>query len=369
MLIYLFAIISIPIYNIIFRNKKLFVFVVTLQLFLILALRDVTMGVDLPGYLDAYHRIGALPWDGVWHCLHWFSRADNPVSFESGYGLLNWLCAQAGLSGHGFLVVCAAISVAPVGLFVYRYSDKPYLSFMLYVGLGCFFKLFGILRQSLAISILLLSIPYVLKRKWIPVLIFVFIAYSFHRVALLWLPLCFLFGMAVTRIRCLSILGGSLVAIPFVAILSNTILYPFLGMLDKGEYIAEHTTQYNNLFMIMWLVIAFITFFVNMNFFKNDRNNLSFWGLTLALGAEIFALYNATMARAAELLYIFIIILVPNIIHAYLLPSEKQHKLHTQSSLLKWLGQLSIIGLMCLLTYYFAYNYHTVIKIVPYRFY
>lgn len=335
MLIYLFAIISIPLYSIIFPNRKIFVGVVTLQLFLILALRDITMGVDLGTYYDYYQRISQLSWPTLYSCLHFISRASAPVGLESGYALLNWLCAQAGLSYHGFLVVCAAFSVFPVGLFVYRYSDKPYLSFMLYIGLGCFFQTFGILRQSVALGILLFSIPFMLKRKWIFVLLITGIAYTFHRVALLWLPLYFLCNKRVTRLRCINILIGCLVAIPFVGVLSNTVLYPFLALMDKGEYITQHTTTYNNLFTTMWVVLAFITFFENMQFFKNSRNNLTFWGLVLALMIEVFAFYNTTMARAAQLLYIFIILLVPNIIKTYLLYSEIGLKRPYRSMLLR----------------------------------
>ena len=54
MAIYLLNFISIPIYDLLIKNKKKLVLIVSLQLFLILALRADTLGVDLDNYKQFY---------------------------------------------------------------------------------------------------------------------------------------------------------------------------------------------------------------------------------------------------------------------------------------------------------------------------
>lgn len=366
MLIYVFAIISIPLYNIIFPNRKLFVGVVTLQLFLILALRDVSMGIDMDAYMPAYYRIGIQSWDTVWSSLHWFNKASYPLGFENGFSLLNWVSAQMELSFHGFLIICAALSIFPVGLFIYRYSKKPYLSFMLYIGLNCYTITFGILRQSIALGILLCAVPYILQKKWIPVFVLTFIAFSFHYVALAWIALYLLYNCRITRVRCLGVVGLSLCSIPFAPMLNRAVVYPMLTLAGREAYIKESLTQYNNLYALILLTIICVIFFINMNVFRDDKNRLSMWGVCMALLVETFALYSSVISRTTQMFYIFIIILIPNLLVSYTLSSDTKALNYHRSSLLKYLGQGMLIILMCLLTYYFL---NARLELNPYQFY
>lgn len=71
-------------------------------------------------------------------------------------GVLNWLVSAFGFGFHGLLVVCAAINMAVYGWFISCYSKIPWLSFALISALSIYSFMFGILRQSLALSFVLL---------------------------------------------------------------------------------------------------------------------------------------------------------------------------------------------------------------------
>ena len=82
MWIYLLNVLTIPIYNRLIKNRKLFIILVGLQLFLILALRSTVLGVDLPNYEGGYEFIGGLDNNDLWSRLNGFGMADLVYPFN-----------------------------------------------------------------------------------------------------------------------------------------------------------------------------------------------------------------------------------------------------------------------------------------------
>ena len=194
MWVYLFNVITIPIYAFLIKDRKKFVLLVALQLFLISALRSITVGVDLDNYSAGYEYIKDLDFGDLLSRLRLSGLADiyYAFSYENGYAVLNWFSAHMGLSFHGFMVLCSVINIGAVSLFVYKYSKKPWISFVIFSTFGFLPFTFGILRQSLAIAMILFSYMFLDKNKKIYSLLFFLIAFSFHRTAILCLPLLLL---------------------------------------------------------------------------------------------------------------------------------------------------------------------------------
>ena len=105
--IYLFNILSLPIYKAIFKSKKVFCALIALQLFFILALRDISVGTDLPTYSAGFEYIRSLSFLDMISKLRFIrvSELIYPFSFESGYVILNWLIAKVGLGFHSLLAI------------------------------------------------------------------------------------------------------------------------------------------------------------------------------------------------------------------------------------------------------------------------
>ena len=318
MLIYLASIACIPIYHFFIRNRKWFVIVVTVHLFMLLALRDVSLGVDLPNYAGGYSYISSLSFGEVLQRLHLIDTAEliYPYSYESGYVLINWLISAIGFDFHGFLVLHAAFCMIAFGWFVFRYSKIPWLSFMLFASLGMYFYLFGILRQTLALSVLLFAIPAILDKKRGKVILLIVIAFLIHRSAILFVFLYIFKERKMSRDVMTKYIVFCMIALVLSPYIYRYAIVPVLSLLGKKRYI-EIQFSWNNQILMMFAIILIILLFVNFDMFQQKATRLALWGFLLAFPVEIIGMCNDGFARAVQYYLIFICLLVPAVIDEY----------------------------------------------------
>ncbi len=318
MLVYIANFFSIYVYNWMIKNKGIFVGLVSLQLFLILALRANDLGPDLIAYQEMYYYIGSLSWDNMWSRLHLISTADLAIGMgiESGYVIFNWIVCYLGFSYHGFLVISALLTIVPVGIFIYRYSLNPALSFLIYISTNLYFYNFGILRQSLAVSILICAVPFLLKKRLIPSVCFILLAFTFHRVAVLWIPLSLVIYYPLNgkmfSLLCVTALG----ILGVFAVSGTSFLSPLLTLLGKSHYMTNEFAA-NNMIILLFLLAGFLCVLCDIsNLTKNLLYNLLIWGLLVCLYFEAICTFTP-LARALPLVLIFIPILLPNMLYHF----------------------------------------------------
>ncbi|MGO5542848.1 EpsG family protein [Blautia sp. HCP3S3_H10_1] len=308
-----------PIYSLLKKkNKKYGVFFVGLQLFLILALRDITVGVDLSNYGGGYKFIGGLTFKSLLSRLHLIQTAElvYPYSYESGYCVINWIFSKLGFSFHGFLIICAAFTIISLCIFINKYSSKPWLSFALYIGLGMYEYSFGILRQTLALSILLYGIDFIKQKKFKKFIFIVFIAFTIHRLAILFCVLYFLGNKIITKRLMGSCIFSCIIFLGISKMFYTGVIGRLLSIIGKSTY-AESNFSINNQIILMFLIALLILFAVDFDLFKRKDMNLFMWSFLCAIPIEIIGMNNDGFARAIEIFYIAIIILIPNIINTY----------------------------------------------------
>jgi len=319
MAIYVLCFLTLPIYDVLIKDRKKLVTILTLQLFLILALRDPTLGVDLPNYSGGYNYISSLGFTDMLSRLNFLSTAElvYPYEYESGYVVLNWLLGKAGISFHAFLVLHAAFCMTSFGVFIYRYSRLPWLSFSMLIAFSYFEYSFGILRQLLAISILLWAVPFIEKRRrLLPFLLLVLLAFTVHRTAIVFLVLYLARYVKVTRIVYLvnAALWVVLIAVsPFVF---NVFVKRVLAILGKNSY-ASFSFEWSNMttLLLLFAVAAFIT--LDFDSMKEKRNSILCWGFLLAMPFQIFAMSNEVFGRMILYYMILGIAFIPNILADY----------------------------------------------------
>ena len=91
-----------------------------------------------------------------------------------------------------FLLITAFLSLVGVFVSARRYSNYPILVMFFYITLGNFLFVLTGIRQAIAMSICLLSMLFIEKRKLIPFILVVWLASTIHRSALIFLPTYFL---------------------------------------------------------------------------------------------------------------------------------------------------------------------------------
>lgn len=318
MAVYILNFLTLPIYNLILRDRKRFVTVMTLQLFLILALRDTDVGMDLGNYSGGYEYISSLGFTDLLSRLRLISTAKlvYPYSYESGYVVVNWIIGKLGFSFHSFLVLHAAFCMTTFGIFIYRYSKAPWLSFSMLIALSYFEYSFGILRQILAICILLYAIPCIEKKKPLRFLILVFLAFTMHRVALIFAIMYLAYYVTVTKKIYLLNAAAWVVLIALSPFVFNVLLSKLLVLLGKPGYSVGNFEWSHR--MTLLLAIAIAAFFtLDFHSLKDKRNSIIAWGFLLTFPIQIFGMNNEVFGRMVLIYLIFAVVFVPNVLAEY----------------------------------------------------
>jgi len=316
--IYYFNILSLPIYKFLIKNKKMLCIVISMQMFLILALRNEILGVDYLTYSAGFKYIKGLSFSELLSSCRVIRTAKLvwPFSFESGYVVLNWIVGKIGLEFYGLQVVCAAINMISFGRFIYKYSENPILSFAMFIALGMYRNCFGILRQSLAVSIVLWAVPFILEKKNVKAYAVILLGFLFHRTAILFLPLVWLVNIKVSKklFRYCFCLWGVLLAIGIPVY--NFFVANILKIFGYYGYETEKM-EYNNLILLMFIISIIIYFAISFTNFKDQVINSACVIYLLGVFLEIFGMCNEVFARSVEYYFLFIIILIPNLLSKY----------------------------------------------------
>lgn len=151
------------------------------------------------------------------------------LRYEPGFTLLTkgmTLFIHSFTAMYGFYQL---LILLPVVWLLYRYCEDVWLSTWLYVTLTFFYTSMNFTRQALAASILLLGYPFLRQRRLVPYLGILLLAASFHKSALIMLPIYFLCCIPLTRRRLLVYSGCLLLALwlsPSILRLAVTHLFP-----------------------------------------------------------------------------------------------------------------------------------------------
>ena len=104
---------------------------------------------------------------------------------EPGFIFLNWILANVFHNSQSLILVTSIITNTLITLFIYRYTKHFTFSMFLYISSGSFFSSMNIIRQYLAIAIILSGFKYIEEKNLKKFLIIVFIAFLFHKSAII----------------------------------------------------------------------------------------------------------------------------------------------------------------------------------------
>lgn len=321
MWIYIINFILICFYGLGNKNRKFVIAVSALQLFLILALRNPLLGVDNSVYMSGYEYISTLSFKDMISRLHFIRTADlvPPFSFESGYVVLNWIASFLGIGFHGFLIFHAAICIFCIAKYVNGYSKNPSLSFIMYTSFGFFTYQFGILRQTLALSLFVYSISFITEHKPVRYFLMCLMAFTIHRIALITVPIYFLCNITITKRRYVFFILALLAFLIISPVLVSYISYFLETVFNKNFNMdsASLNSQIVILTLCAGMIALFACFEKEKNKLEKDKNNLLYWLFLWTIAIEIIGLYNDILARAMYIPYIAIIALIPNVLENY----------------------------------------------------
>lgn len=156
-------------------------------------------GNDYPGYLNRFLSIGA------------YSNIDLTLeSTEIGWAVLNLLFQPIGF--FGMVIVLTVFEYAVIYRLIKKYVPKEWywLSVFIFTLNTGYMLVFGsMMRQFLAMCILIIAVEFIVKKRWISSILLVLLASLFHTSALILLPFCFFgyLGISLTKKKALIWFG------------------------------------------------------------------------------------------------------------------------------------------------------------------
>ena len=291
-----------------------------LQLLLVSVLRSTEVGGDLKNYLPTFQNIANHSWNGL----------IQDFGFEPGYVLLNKICSVFSDDDFILLFACGIICVPLYINFLRHNSRIPYLSLLLFIGMGFYTSTLSMLRQAIAIAIVINGLPYIEKRQFGRFLCTVLLGASFHFTALIFLIL-----YPISRIK----IGWGYFAIVLsgAALFSLTIGRSVLAfMINRLYSLYEGNEVRGEGYTMLFFLIAVTAFglFVRSRIPLNERKqqDIFYHMMILACGLQFLSLQFSLFARIILYFSSALMVFVPNTI-SMIKPAGPKAVMH-----LVWIG-------------------------------
>lgn len=161
---------------------------------------------------------------------------------EEGFVLLCALIKSLGGTVQHLFFVVAAINITLIACALPKYTKYPVVGLLCYYDILYFNLEMIYIRQATAVALCFFALQYIEKRKILPYLLLILLACTFHRVAVLMLPLYFVLRYKIPVWVYLSVIGiGAILmacGIPWI----RTIFLTVAGWL--GETYAHKAESY-----------------------------------------------------------------------------------------------------------------------------
>ena len=205
--------------------------------------------------------------------------------------------------------IVAALFTITVWVYIYKYSDDPVLSVIVLLAFNLYqFSLTG-MRQTIAISFVVLAIMAVHEEKKIIPYIWVLIASLFHSSALVCLIIPIL-----SKIR-LSTVAIRIAAIPLVIcfVFRNSIAGILVELVSERGYGIDLSTSGYTMMLVAFILFLMAALFVEEYAYFDEKYHISYMLLIVAVFFETLVTAQNIFFRIAFYFLIVLITVVPNV--------------------------------------------------------
>ena len=281
------------------NGKKMFCIGSGTIYFLVAALRSSYVGGDSFNYRRMFELL-----------------ADKNIKFAFAYSekdpIFNVLLSLLGKVTDNYSVLFAIVAVLftiTVWVYIYKYSDDPVLSVIVLLAFNLYqFSLTG-MRQTIAISFVVLAIMAVHEEKKIQPYIWVLIASLFHSSALVCLSIPIL-----SKIR-ISTIAIRIAPIPLMIcfIFRNSIAGMLVGLMSERGYGIDLSASGYTMMLVIFILYLIVALFVEEYAYFDKKYYISYMLLIVAVFFETLVTAQNIFFRIAFYFLIVLITVVPNV--------------------------------------------------------
>lgn len=299
------------------KNRKAICVMLCIFFILQAGLRDYEHATnDTYNYLRSYCEL--LP-ESLSHVLHRISFKFNMTDYatrDPGFVLFMKLTQVICPDFRFFLIVVASIISIPLTWIIYRFTNSLMgimVASLLYEALFAGFFETGI-KQTIAMGLILSSLPFVMRRKWIPHYAMIAVAYFMHSSALIFLPFYPLTVMKASR----KYLTWAILLTPiFMMSASAIVVHLSAGTMVESYANTKIDNQGTPVFSVLLFLIAIGTWICRRHFSEhNVLDRMLLTGIVCALILMPTTWVNSNFIRLVFYYLVFLMPLTPRLIEA-----------------------------------------------------
>lgn len=280
------------------RSGKRKIYIISaLQLILITILRSPldTSWPDTENYISTLTYLNkTITWPEIFH-----------AGWEPGIVAIAKIIGYITNDSQGYIIVFGLLILIPIFIMIWKYCESPILGLFIFYAMGDL-TMTSIYRQWLAMSILAFSLKYVYERKWRKFYIFVFIAMLFHRTAIIFGIVYFLYDFKLSQLKILYAMSIS----GMLYLLGPQILF-ILNRFARIEQTVEQRGG-ETLLLVLWICIL-ISYYIGRNNLHDPRLRIP---MNIVLIGAITQPISFTFSLWSRIVYYFslyLVLLIPRV--------------------------------------------------------
>ncbi len=295
------------------KNKIIFCVTATLLWVLISGLRSTSIGADTETYRLMFNEVLGTSWKEVIGNFRYYLASEGAK--DPGYTLLVKIIQIFTQNYQVYLVVVACVIFIPMGVWIYRYSEDPFISYLIFSALFYSFLAITGIRQSIAMSLVVfIGYGLVKKKKYIRFIILVLIASAIHRgvlIALLYLPLSRLVKSRANIVYMVLAIGLALIL--FVLRDSYTTL--MAGILNFERYAIQQEGATPYTFTLIYISLLIVTILCHQRTMEKHPSSVMYVGaMFIGLICLPMVYVNQSAMRGVQMFSIYMMLLIPQIL-------------------------------------------------------
>ena len=284
------------------QKNSLLIPVFFIIFFIILALRDESIGIDVKQYKIHFDSISHMELEEV------FQREGDLL-----YNLLCWVVSLFTQNYRIFLIIVAGIILVPIAKLYSEDREFGFLKIIMFMILPVFVMIFSGLRQAIAFSVGTIVYKYVREKKIFKVLLFSFIALGFHHSAFIIFLFYPLYHISFKKKHLWFVIP----AIVLVFVFNEPIflwLTELASTIFSEDYSAEITETNAYAMLILFILLAIFSYIV-IDEKGADKETLGLRNFLLfSVLLQCFAPIHTLAMRMNYYYILFMPILIPKVI-------------------------------------------------------
>ena len=290
------------------KNMLFYCIVISIYMIILIGLRSNNIGIDTLGYYRGYIQAASYP----------FSYLSEEIN-DKGFVFLQILFNRLHINFTGFNLIYALFNIIVISYMIYKKSAIPWLSYFLYICFGFFVLDFTMVRQTLAMSIVVLAVMLDKNKTvkdFIQFAILVLIAYTIHASAIICIPIWFIRKIPFNNVIVMMFFVLIATCYLFKGQFSRLVINLAGNISDKYENYQGLGEESAGLLLYLMIMVSVIFGLFVSGFLNNKWNQTTFYMLCIMLIIFPAVQGGGAIMRAYYYFYIFMIVYIPNMINS-----------------------------------------------------